>query len=109
MAVNEGVTRVFSVTVASGATSSSEVDLGAHFSRALINIPASNTWDTQLLVAADTGGTYANLYTGISTQFTVASSISNAMIPVENVGRWVKIEVTTAAADGASYNIVGIE
>jgi hypothetical protein len=109
MAVNEGVTRLFTATVASAATSSAEVDLGAYFSRVLVNIPAGNTWDTRLLVAADTGGTFGNLYTSISQQFTVASSISNALIPVETVGRFIKVEVSTAAANGASYNIIGIE
>lgn len=109
MAVNEGVKRLFSVTVASGATSSSEVDLEAHFSRVLIGIPAGNTWDTALLVAENTGGTFKNLYTAIDTKFQVASSISAAYIPAETVGRYVKVEVTTAAANGASYFIVGVE
>lgn len=108
MAVNEGVKRVFTATVASGATSSAEVDLGAYFSRVIVGLPAT-TWDTRLLVAEDTGGTFKNLYTSISQQFTVASSISAAYIPAENVGRFVKVEVSTAAANGASFFIVGIE
>lgn len=108
MAVNEGVKRVFTATVASAATSSSEVDLGAYFSRIIVGLPAT-TWDTRLLVAEDTGGTYKNLYTSTSAQWSVASSISSAYIPAENAGRFVKVEVTTAAANGASFYIIGIE
>jgi hypothetical protein len=108
MAVNEGVQRVFTVTVASAATSSSEVDLGAYFSRVLIGV-GSNTWTTKLQVAENTGGTYKNLYTDASTEFAIATGVSGAYVPVENAGRFVKIETTSAAANGASYFIVGVE
>lgn len=108
MAVNEGVKRVYTATVASAATSSSEIDLGAHYSRVLIGV-GSNTWSTKLLVAENTGGTYKNLYTNASTEFEIATGVSGAYIPVETVGRYVKIETTSAAANGASYFIIGIE
>jgi len=109
MAVNEGVKRVRTATVASAATSSSEVDLGAYFSRVLIGLPASSAWDTRILVAEDTGGTFKNLYTSTSAQWSVASTISAAYIPVTSVGRFMKIECSTAAADGASFYIIGVE
>ena len=113
MAVNEGRTRVFTATIASAGTSSNEVDLGGYYTRVMLEIPAvANA--TRILVASDTGGTYRNLFTGLADNdtsdsvFDIASTISNCFIAIPAPGRYLKVEATTAAANGAIYKIVGI-
>lgn len=110
MAVNEGVQRLFSTSIASAATSSAEIDLGAHFSRALVGIPTSWTGgNVRLEVAENTGGTYKALYSTVSSRWEVASSISGAFIPVETVGRYIKVETDDAPTADSTFYVVGVE
>ena len=115
MAVNEGRERVFDATVASAGTSSAEIDLGGYYNRVMIEIPASITWSTQILVSSTKGGTYRNLYTGLADNdtsdsiFQVATAVANCFLPIPAPGRYIKVETTSAAAAGALYKIVGIQ
>jgi hypothetical protein len=110
MAVNEGVKRVYEVKVASGATSTAEVDLGAHYSRALIGIPTSWTGgDVRLQVAENTGGTFKSLYGSTTARWSVSAAVSGAFVPVENVGRYVKIESSSAPSADSTFYIIGVE
>lgn len=114
MAVNEGRERVFTATIASAGTSSNEVDLGGYFTRVMLEIPASIASNTRILVSSTKSGSFRNLYTGLADNdtsdsvFTIASSVSNCFIAIPAPGRYVKVEATTAAANGAGYKIVGI-
>jgi hypothetical protein len=115
MSVNEGRNRVHAATIASAGTSSNEVDLGGYFIRVMLEVPAGLVNDTRILVANTLGGTYRNLYTGFADNdttpavYNLASTVCNCVIAIPAPGRYIKVQATTAAADGELYTVVGIQ
>ena len=115
MAVNEGRERVFAATIASAGTSSNEVDLGGYFLRVMLEIPAGLVNDTRILVSNSKGGTYRNLFTSFVDNdvtpavYNLASTVCNCVLAIPAPGRYLKVEATTAAADGELYTVVGIQ
>lgn len=105
--------QVFSVVIASGATLSSEVDLGGSFARVYID-PTGAASEVRFQAAASTGGTYRQVYLpqspGTSTVQTnawkVASAISGGMIEGPAGLRFMKVETTASVANGATLKLI---
>lgn len=97
---------VLTATIASGTTTSSEVDLGSNYDHVYLLIPASITWNTRVFMSDRSGGTYYAAATAAGVKVDLASSVSNMYVQLTNHGRFNKIIASTAPADGASYTIV---
>lgn len=97
---------VFTATIASGTTTSSEVDLGGNYDHVYLLIPASITWDTRVFMSDQSGGTYYAAATAAGAKVDLASSVSSMYVQLANYGRFNKIIASTAAANGASYMFI---
>lgn len=104
-------------SMASGSTSTSEVDLGQAFDRVLLGIPTmASGCDVRVQVARASGDTYRNLYhepkvdSVTPTIVNVDSSVTQAYVPLSVMGaQYVKVEITTAmTATSAQFDLVGI-
>lgn len=94
------------VTIASGATLSSEFDISHNYDHVYVLIPSGCTWDTQVYMAAGSGETYYPAAPLGGTTNAYASSISGKYCQITNHGRFNKLRATTAPADGTSYTVV---
>lgn len=105
----DGRRKVFGATFASGATSTGEVDLSGYYGRLGLEIPAGVAADIRILGSRESAGTFRNVFTGWPDNdsspavFNIASSVSNCQIAVPGSSRFVKLEATTAIADGATF------
>jgi hypothetical protein len=99
--------KVHTLTIPSATTSSNEVDLGgAGHEHVYLQIPASPSGDARPMVARALDGTYVRIGDQTATLKNIASSVSNCMVRLMDHGRFMKVTVTTAAANGATYYIV---
>jgi len=105
--------RVFSVTIASGATLSSEIDLGRLFQKVYIDPTGANS-EVRYQAAEKASGTYRQVYlpqaAGTSTVqaniWKVASAVSGGVIEGPTGLRYLKIETTAAVSDGATLKLI---
>lgn len=95
--------KYFQVTIASAVTFSSAIDLQQAYNKVSIVLPSmpSGT-DVRLHVSETLDGTYRSLFhqptvTSAAVSFTIASSISNCVVPIPNLhAQYVKIELSSA-------------
>jgi len=106
------VTKVFVVTMASGATLTAEVDLGGHWTKVFLD-PTGAASEVRLQAAATTAGTYRQVYhpsvnssTVSNNIFKIGSAASGGISEVPNGLQYLKIETTAAVTNGATFNIV---
>jgi hypothetical protein len=107
-----GAISVFNVTIASGATLSSEVDLGRSWAKVYID-PTGAASEVRFQAAASSGGTYRQVYlpqpsstsTVQTNAWKVASAISGGVIEAPAGLRFVKVEATAAVANGATLKL----
>lgn len=106
----------YTASMASGETSTSEVDLGQAFDKVLLGIPtmASGT-DVLVKVAPSSGGTYRNIYhqpavdSTTPTKVQIDSSVTQAYVPLDCGAQFVKVELSTAmTATSAQFTILGV-
>lgn len=97
---------VLTATIASGATTSSEVDLAGNYDYVYLKIPSSSVGNTRIFMASELGGTYLPAATAAGANVDIASSISGKYVQIANHGRFNKVIASTAPADGASYTFV---
>lgn len=108
----QGPVVAFTVSMASAVSLSSLVDLGKAWGSIMLEVPTMTSGsDVKLHLSADTiqtstsaPSTFRPLYftptTGTPTVFSVASSITQAFIPIPNFrGRYVKVNLTTQTTD----------
>lgn len=107
-----GIYKVYPVTIASGATLSSEIDLGMAFARIYID-PTGAASEVRFQAAATSGGTYRQVYlpnVNTSTVGTniwkVASAVSGGIIEAPAGLRYIKVETTAAVANGVSLKLI---
>lgn len=111
-----GPVKVFSTTIASGATLSSEVNLGQAWNVAYLEI-ASMTSNAQhhIQAAATSGGTYRRVTVNPVTMTTQAaalvvwqvhSSVTSHMVPIPPGLQYVKVETDVSMAGGQAYRIL---
>lgn len=113
--MGHGVYKVYVATMTSGATLTSEVDMGRSFELVYLSVP-SMTSNSQLHIkfAAETGGTYRrakhpvlNTTSAQAPQdFTIVSSATNCMVPIPGGFRFVKVESTATCDSGESFKIL---
>ena len=105
----------YSMVVASGATLSSQIDIGCGYNHMMLEIPtmASGT-DVRIQGSLHSGGTFRPIHhrptnsNDVPVAVNVDSSITNCMLHLEFVNaRYLKIELTTAmTATSAIFGIV---
>lgn len=108
-----GPVKVFTVTMASAGTLSSEADLGHACQYAYLEI-ISMTSNSQhhIQAAASTGGTYRRVKlqpvsaTVQTVDWAVASAASTAFVPLPPGLQYVKVETTATVDNGCNYRIV---
>lgn len=98
-----GPVKPFTVTMTSGATLSTLIDLGTSYEGYLLEVPSMSSGGDVYIQGADSSdGTFRRVYFNASTStpaaVQIASSVSNALIPLNaRLPQYVKIEVSTAA------------
>lgn len=98
--------QVFTATIASGVTTSDEVDIKHNYEHVYVLIPSSSVGNTRVFMSDQTGGTYFPAASAAGANVDIASSISGKYVQLTNHGRFNKIIASTAPADGATYKIV---
>lgn len=96
----------YTVTIASGTTTSTEVDIAHNYEHVYLLIPSSSVGNTRIFMSNKIGGTYYPAATAAGANVDIASSISGKYVQIENHGRFNKVIASTAPADGASYTFV---
>ena len=106
------------VTMASGGTLSSEVDLGRAFPTVYVGMPANGPtaecWVQAAGRSSAAGGTYRRIcHPVVNTStvaapnaFVIASATSGLQIPLPNGQRFLKIETSAAVANGCEFEII---
>jgi len=105
-----GPVSVFTVTMASGATFSSAIDLSGSWGKTALHVPSMTSGtDVRLQVSDSLTGTFVPLYhaptvaTAAPTVINIASSITNCVVPVVIPARYVRVQLTTITT--ASINV----
>jgi len=99
--------RVFTVSMASGATSTTYVDLQQGWDKVSVVIPSLvSNGDIYFKGSEEAGGTYRRIFHDSNTNSAVVgghffgSTVTNCIVPLTGFHlRYIKMEVTTAAAD----------
>lgn len=108
-----GADSIFSVTIASGATLSSEINLGRSWARVYID-PTGAASEVRFQGATESGGTYRQIYlpqspstsTVQANAWKVSSAISGGMIEGPGGIQFMKVETTAAVANGATLKLI---
>lgn len=112
--MSHGLYKVYTVTMASGGTLSSECDLGRGYENVYLEIP-SMTSNSQhyIQVASVTGGTYRRVCHPAINSSTVGindlaihSAATSRLVPIPNGFQFYKIETTATCDSGEVYRIL---
>lgn len=113
--MGHGAISVFTATMTSGATLTSEVNLGRNWATVYLAVP-SMTSNSQLHVQAceSSGGTFRKVKhpavnsSTVSTpnDFAIASAATNCWVLIPNGVRYVKVESTATIDSGCTFKIV---
>ncbi len=99
--------KAFSLTIASGVSLSSALDLGYGWNHVAVSIPTmASGSDINFFAAEAAGGTYRKLYHAPNTAsaavaYTITSGITNCILPLNVRAQNMKIQLTTATSDTA--------
>ena len=100
------------ITMASGGTLTSELDLGRSWKKVYID-PTGATSEVRLQAALKAGGTYRQVYQPSINSSTVGaniwkipSSVSGGLIEMPAGLRFVKVETTATVANGCTFNVI---
>ena len=94
------------LTIASGVTTSDEVDIGGDYSHVYLKIPASNVGNTRMYMTDILNGTPIRVANAAGTPHDIDSAISNVYARITDHGRFNTVVATTAPAGGATYTLV---
>jgi hypothetical protein len=94
----------FTATMTSGQTMSRAVDLGYPYGKCSIEIPTMISGTDVYLKGSSDGTTYRRIYfrteDATPVLFTLASSLTNAIFPLDvQLPRYVKVELSTAISN----------
>jgi hypothetical protein len=98
--------RVFTATIASATTTSSEIDLEKAYQRVYLKIPSTSVGNTRIFGTTESGGTYVAVAASAGTSVDIASSISGKLVEVGQYTRFLKVIASTAPANGGIYKLV---
>ena len=113
--MSHGLTTVYTSTMASGATMSSEVDLGRAYRTVFLVIPTMATASNGMYIYSSdaSGGTYrAVMHPAINSAtvgdnvYTIASALTNAVVPIPAGLRFLKVNTDATVANGCSFKII---
>lgn len=104
---------VFTATMTSAGTSTSEIDLGGAWTQVYLEIPTLTSNSAHLIQAARaTGGTFRrirhppiNSATIATNEYVIASAATNTWVPIPGGHRFIKVETTATVDDGAIYRV----
>ena len=108
----------YTVTFASGATSSTEVDLGRSFTKLLIEYPSATTFEMFVQGSRTTTSGFRRIYHEVTSSDTnpnaieINSAVAGAnggVVPVPYFMRYMKLESATAVTNGAVFHIIGVD
>lgn len=109
-----GPLSVFTTTMASAGTSTGQVDLARSWKLVYLAVP-SMTSNTQIHInaAAEDGATFrytyhpmANAASPTGFRFLINSAVTNAMVPIPNGLRFIKVETTATVDNGCVFKII---
>lgn len=105
----------FKATVASGATLSSEVDIGKGYDQVYLDMASGTTFSVFIQGARTSGGTFKRIYhapsdnDSVTTAVEIASSTAGtngAIVALPHHTRFMKLEFATAVANGGTYYFI---
>ncbi len=107
-----GPISVFTVTMASAGTLSSEIDLGRSWKKVYLD-PTGAASEVRIQAAITAGGTYRQVYhpsinssTASANIFKIPSAVSGGLIEIPAGLRFVKVETTATVANGNAFKII---
>ena len=112
--MGHGANPVYIVTMASGGTLTSQIDLSRAWNTVYLVVASMNS-NTQLHIQGSdsNGGTFRRLYhptlnssTVGTNVFAIASAMSNGIVPIPNSVRFLKVESTATVDDGCTYKMI---
>lgn len=104
--------KVFTASMASGATLSAEVDIGKAYSQVQLEIASATTFQVNIQGARESGGNYKRLYNVVADNDNVVTPIEinsatagpgGAIVALPQHTRFMKVESQTAVAAGTTY------
>lgn len=103
-----GAVKPFTITMPTGTTLTSALDLSGSFGKLLLGIPTMTSGTDIFIQASDSAsGTFRRIYypgyvdTATPAVLQLNSSITNCYLPVDANAQFLKIEFTTAASDSS--------
>lgn len=102
---------VFTATMTSGATTTGEIQLGSNWNNVYLEIPSlSSNAEHYINAAGDSGGTYRRVYhpslnssTVGTNRFAIASSVTNALVPIPNGLKFIKVETSATVGSTTAH------
>lgn len=111
--MGHGLYKVYTVTMASGGTLTSEIDLGRAYENVYLQIPAMSNVQLHFQAAAEAGGTYYRIChptgaaaTPLNPDFGIASAATSRIVPIPNAFQVFKIETTATIDNGAVFKVL---
>lgn len=109
-----GVQSTFSATMASGATTTSEIKLSRSWQNMFLVVPSMTSGtEVRIQVSDASGGTYRQLMhypvnssTVAVNIFKVNSSVTNAAVPIPAGYQYMKIETTATVDSGNTFKVI---
>lgn len=92
-------TKVYSVTMTSGQTLSSELNLSKPYEKMLLAVPTMASGSLFIQVAISSGGTYRRLQATAGTDFSINSAATQRVIDLPVGYQFMKIENSSGATD----------
>lgn len=107
-----GALPVYQVTMASGGTLTSELNLQRGFRKLYLD-PTGAASEVRIQAAIASGGTYRQVYhpsinsaTVAASIFKIPSSVSGGLIEIPAGLQFIKIETTAAVANGLTFKVI---
>lgn len=106
--------KVFTVTMTSGTTFSTMIDMGTSYEGYILEVPSMSSGGNIYIQGAEASdGTFRRVYfkatSTTAAPVQVLSSVSNALVPIDTrLPQFVRIELSTATADAVyKFRIFG--
>jgi len=91
--------KAYPVTMASGTTLSSEVDLQKPYEKMFLAVPTMASGSLFIQVSYESGGRYSRIQSTPGTDFSINSSATQRVIALPTGFRFMKIENSSGATD----------
>ena len=108
----------FAATIASGATLSTEVDLGKAYSKVLLELPSATTFNINIQGANASGGNFKRIYNAVSDNDAIVTAVeitsatagaNGAIVAIPQWCQYMKVETQTAVANGGTFYFIAMD